>query len=378
MSAGVIRVLHIARYRAPSMERKLELMAAQPDLAFWLIRPAVWEDEYGRKEVRPAVPGCPVLRVPMLGRANDPHRAFYRTLTFGLRVIRPHLIHAEEEPDSLAALQIAIARRLFAPRAKLILHTWQNVNRPKGWHVRMVLRVALREADAILCANQEGVSVLRAMGYRGPVEVIPPIGVDMTVFHPLEGQRDPNIFRVAYIGRFVPEKGLDTLLEAVALLGSEVELWLIGDGPLRTTLQGWARELGIAERVRWIPPVLPEQIPALLARVSVAVLPSRSTPVWKEQFGRALVEAMACGVPVVGSDSGAIPEVVGDAGLIFPEGDARALAECLQRMMENPDLRRALGERGRRRARVCYSQEIIAAQTADFYRRLAGGEPAVG
>ena len=133
MASGVIRVLHIARYRAPSMEHKLEIMAAWPGLALWLVRPAFWKDEYGRKEVRPVVPGCPVFRVPMLGRTNDPHRALYRTLSFGLQAVRPHIIHAEEEPDSLAALQIVLARRLFAPQAKLILHTWQNVNRPKRW-----------------------------------------------------------------------------------------------------------------------------------------------------------------------------------------------------------------------------------------------------
>ncbi|RME35316.1 MAG: glycosyltransferase family 4 protein, partial [Thermoflexia bacterium] len=352
----------------PSMERKLELMATQPGLAFWLVRPAVWQDEYGKVAVNPMVPGCSVLRVPMLGRTNDPHRALYRTLTFGMRAIRPHIIHAEEEPDSLAALQIILARRLFAPRAKLILHTWQNVNRPKKWYVRLVTQSSLREADAILCANREAIQVLREMGYQGPAEVIPPIGVDTRIFRPMERHTDPNTFRVAYAGRFVPEKGLDVLLQAVALLGPEVELWLIGDGPQRAALQELARDLGIGERVRWIPPVLPEQMPELLAQVDVVVLPSRTTPVWKEQFGRILVEAMACGVPVVGSDSGAIPEVVGEAGLIFPEGDAEALAERLEQLRRSSDLRAECASKGLEQARL-YGQEAIADQTVRFYRR---------
>lgn len=372
LSVPMIRILHIARYRAPVMERKLEWMEAQPDLALWRVRPAVWADEYGTRVVDLGTPRDRVLRLPMLGRPNDPHRALYRTLTFGLPRIRPHLIHAEEEPDSLAALQILLARRLFAPRAKLVLHTWQNVNRPKRWYVWAVTWLALREADAILCANQEAVSVLRAMGYRGPAEVIPPIGVDTTRFRPVSVPRDPGVFRVAYVGRFVPEKGLDTLLEAVAALEAGVELWLIGDGPQREALRARARALGIDDRVRWIPPVAPEQVPELLAHVDAVVLPSRTTPVWKEQFGRALVEAMACGVPVVGSDSGAIPEVVGDAGLIFPEGNAEALAGCLRRLREDPDLRRALGERGVARVAAHYRAEHIAEQTADFYRRLLG------
>lgn len=373
MSASVIRVLHIARYRAPSMERKLEIMAIQPGFAFWLVRPAVWQDEYGKVAVNPEVPGCQVLRVPMLGRTNDPHRALYRTLTFGMRTVRPHIIHAEEEPDSLAAFQIVLARRLFAPRAKLILHTWQNVNRPKKWYVWLVTQISLREADAILCANREAVQVLREMGYHGPAEVIPPIGVDTRIFHPVERRTDPATFRVAYAGRFVPEKGLDVLLEAVALLGQGVELWLIGDGPQRAALQGLAQDLGIGERVRWIPPVASERMPELLAQVDVVVLPSRTTPVWKEQFGRILVEAMACGVPVVGSDSGAIPEVVGDAGLIFPEGDVKGLVNQLRELREHPNRRQKLIERGRERAQALYSQEQIAQQTVQFYRQMVQG-----
>ncbi|GBD09885.1 N-acetyl-alpha-D-glucosaminyl L-malate synthase [Candidatus Thermoflexus japonica] len=373
MSAGVIRVLHIARYRAPSMERKLEVMAAQPGLAFWLVRPAVWQDEYGNVVVNPMVPGCQVIRVPVLGRTNDPHRAFYRTLTFGMRRIRPHLIHAEEEPDSLAALQIVLARRLFAPRAKLVFHTWQNVNRPKKWHVWAVTWISLQAADAILCANSEAVQVLREMGYRGPVGVIPPIGVDTRIFHPMERRTDPATFRVAYAGRFVPEKGLDILLEAVARLSPEVELWLIGDGPQRAALQALAQDLGIGERVRWIPPVVPERMPELLTQVDVVVLPSRTTPVWKEQFGRILVEAMACGVPVVGSSSGAIPEVVGDAGLVFPEGDPQALANRLGQLKESSNLRQELARKGIERTHALYTPEKIAQQTVQFYQKILGG-----
>jgi glycosyltransferase involved in cell wall biosynthesis len=351
------------------MERKLELMAARPDLALWLVRPAVWQDEYGKVSVNPVVPGCQVLRTPMLGRTNDPHRALYRTITFGLRAIRPHIIHVEEEPDSLAALQVTVARRLFAPRAKLILHTWQNINRPKRWYVRLVARTCLRAADGILCANQEAAHVLRQMGYQGEAEVIPPIGVDTRIFRPRQPHPASETFRVAYAGRFVPEKGLDTLLEAVARLGSEVELWLIGDGPQRAVLQALARDLGINGRVCWVPPVSSEQMPELLAQVSAVVLPSRTTPVWKEQFGRLLVEAMACQVPVIGSDSGAIPEIVGDAGLLFPEGDAEALTKCLEQLRRFPDLRTDCIRKGLERARLLYSQEAVADQTANFYRR---------
>ncbi len=366
-----MRVLHIARYRSPSMERKLEWMAAQPDVAVWLVRPAFWQDEYGKVALNYTVPGCTLLRVPLLGRPNDPHRALYRTATFGLRAARPHIIHAEEEPDSLAALQIVLARRMFAPRAKLILHTWQNINRPKKWYVQAVTRISLREADAILCANRGAVQVLQEMGYRGPAEVIPPIGVDTRIFRPLGRRGATGPFRVAYAGRFVPEKGIDTLMEAVARLETGVELWLIGDGPSRAALEALGRELGIDARIRWIPPVPSERMPEILAQVDVVVLPSRTTPVWKEQFGRVLIEAMACRVPVVGSDSGAIPEVVGDAGLIFPEGDSKLLAGCLRRLKESPEIQQEFAEKGYRWAVSLYSQERVAEATAAYYQDIS-------
>jgi len=369
----MIRVLYIARYRDSTMARKIAFLAQERDLMLWLVHPCVWRDEYGYKTVNITPQGYQVLPVPLLGRPSDPHRVLYRTLTFGLPSIRPHIIHAEEEPDSLAAFQIALARRLFAPQAKLILHTWQNVNRPKRWYVRLVNRIALREADAILCANSEGGQVLREMGYSGPTAVIPPIGVDTRVFRPVE-RKPSGAFVVAYAGRFVPEKGLDTLIEAVARLGPGIELWLIGNGPHRPALEALSRELGIEGQVRWLEPVSPEKMPELLTRVDVVVLPSRTTRVWKEQFGRILVEAMACQVPVVGSDSGAIPEVVGDAGLIFSEGNVAALAHCLRRLIKSSELRYELAERGYARMTQYYTQERVAEQTVNFYRRVTARE----
>ena len=101
------------------------------------------------------------------------------------------------------------------------------------------------------------------------------------------------------------------------------------------------------------------------------VLPSRTTATWKEQFGRVLTEAMACGVPVVGSNSGAIPEVIADAGLIFPEGDAMSLAAQLQRLANEHTLAVELGRRGMARVVDNYSQKRIAAKTAAFLQELA-------
>ncbi len=107
--------------------------------------------------------------------------------------------------------------------------------------------------------------------------------------------------------------------------------------------------------------------------LDVLVLPSRTLPNWKEQFGRVLIEAMACQVPVVGSDSGEIPNVVGGGGLIFAEGDVQALRGCLQRLGDDAGERRRLGEQGRQRVLAHYTMRHIAQQTLAVYATLLAG-----
>ena len=124
--------------------------------------------------------------------------------------------------------------------------------------------------------------------------------------------------------------------------------------------------------MRWLGKLPSLAMPDFLRSLDVLVLPSRTMPNWKEQFGRVLVEAMACETPVIGSDSGEIPHVIGDAGLIFPENDSDALAAHLQRLAEDARARSALGQRGRQRALERYTQAQVAQATAEVYRQMLG------
>jgi glycosyltransferase involved in cell wall biosynthesis len=363
------RVLYLARYRSAAMEQKIAFMAAEPDWQLCLFRPSAWRDEYGAVELNVGTSSAyRVVSAPLIGRPNDPHRALYRSLTFALRQIKPDLIHAEEEPDSLTGLQIAVARRLLAPRAKLLWHTWQNINRSKSWYVRAIADFNLRQADAVLCANHEAVEVLRQMKYARPTPVIPPQGVDAAIFHSIEPRSPHARFTIGFVGRFVPEKNIDLLLSAVQQLAQPVRIHLIGNGPQRAQLEEQARSFDA--EIAFVEPVPLDQLAALYHQLDVLVLPSRTTPVWKEQFGRVLIEAMACGVPVIGSASGAIPEVIGDAGLIFPAGDGSGLTDCLQRLIDSPELHAELVQRGLARVQAHYTQERIAQQTLEFYRQV--------
>lgn len=379
----MIKILFVARYRDVTMSRKLILLAKQPDLSVWHVCPSAWQDELLRvKQTSADLGAYRCLALPMLGHPGDPHRALYRTLSFGVLRFRPDIIHAEEELDSLAALQIAAVRRVLAPRAKLLLHSWQNINRPKQWHVRWVFQTVLRACDGVMCASSEAAALLRAEGFRKPTTVLPAIGVDTETFVPVSHVcRDHDPFVVGYVGRIVQEKGLDTLLLAISQLSldshtSEVpdtarrpfRVVIVGDGAYRPDLAVRVQALGLADHISFLPPMPPSKVAEQIASFHALVLPSLTTAVWKEQFGRVLAEAMACSVPVVGSDSGAIPEVIGEGGLVFPEGDADALAACLRRLIASPALCHDLGSRGFDRVVHHYSQEHIAQQTAEWYR----------
>jgi glycosyltransferase involved in cell wall biosynthesis len=184
----------------------------------------------------------------------------------------------------------------------------------------------------------------------------------------------------------VEQKGLLVLFDALAGLAlSEVEglevpwhLHLVGDGPLRPVLEARVTQERLAGQVTFNRGVPSNQMPAYLRRMDAVVLPSLSRPNWKEQFGRILIEAMACGVPVVGSDSGEIPHVIGEAGLIAREGDAVDLREKLALLAADPARRTALGQAGRQRILAHYTQARVAAETVRVYRSLQPNDDTLG
>lgn len=367
------RLLVLARYRDDGQHRKIELLASAHDWDVLHVIPARWRDEFGERPMRTVANNQPHLRylsVPMRGLVNDPHRSTYRSLDLGLRAFQPDAILAEEEPDSLAALQIAIARRLFARNSALVLNTWQNVDRPLRAPARAVISATLRAADAVLCANQAAIALLRKRGYARPTPLIPAVGIDARRYHPAPNEA-PGPFRIGYAGRIDMNKGLVTLLDAVAKLSDQsARLVFIGSGPDQAQLDIAIDARGLRDRVTLTGALSGGALIDAIRALHALVLPSRSTPTWQEQFGRVLVEAMACGVPVIGSNSGAIPEVIGDAGLIFPEGDPVALADALAELHTSPARRRQLVALALKRVTEHYTQARVAEKTDEALRKL--------
>jgi glycosyltransferase involved in cell wall biosynthesis len=220
--------------------------------------------------------------------------------------------------------------------------------------------------------NTGAKAILEAHRFPRAVTVLPQLGVDPSSFHPAAGIQQTGTV-IGYVGRLVQQKGLFVLLRAVALLPSNVRLMVVGNGPLTGGLLERARTLGLDGRLDLHQGVAHNEVPSYLRQMSVLVLPSLTTLTWKEQFGHVLIEAMASGVPVVGSDSGAIPEVIGDAGIVVQEGNPEALAAALERLMSNPPLHADLAARGRARVLAQYTDEAIARRLATFWEVVTSG-----
>jgi glycosyltransferase involved in cell wall biosynthesis len=179
-----------------------------------------------------------------------------------------------------------------------------------------------------------------------------------------------STFVIGFVGRLLARKGLFVLLEALAELDGAWELHVVGTGEARAEAEALAERLGIAQRVVFMGQQPSTAMPAIMRRFDVLVGPSLSTPRWKEQFGRMLVEAMACGVPAIGSDSGEIPNVIGDAGLVVPEGDSVALRAAIARLRDDATERRTIAERGRARVLALFTQEAVARRTYVVYQEM--------
>ncbi len=371
-------------------QRKLEEIAACPGIELTLAVPAAWRDERGVLRLERAhTQGYQLVVEPLIFNGSF-HFHFYPRLGRLLAEPKPDVVHMDEEPYNFATWHaFRLARR---HSSKLLFFSWQNLLRHYPFPFNYLEREVLRSAHAAIVGNQEAVDVWRAKGYTGPISVIPQFGVDPEIFRskdeggrmnaPREGKPStfhlppssfiphPSSFIVGYAGRLVSQKGIDLLLRAVAQLPSPARVHLVGSGPERVRLQRLATELGLQDRLQ-IDALIPStQMPNYFAGLDCLVLPSRTQPTWKEQFGRVLIEAMACGVPVIGSTCGEIPNVIGEAGLTFPEEDVAALASHLRRLQAAPAEREALGARGRARVLEHYTHRQIAQKTVEIYRSI--------
>lgn len=333
--------------------------------------PPSWRDERGEQPLERVYTDGYQLEVLPIRLNGNFHLHHYRHLGSLIRRVKPDIVHIDEEPYNAAAWQLFWhAKRV---KAKTVVFTWQNIAKCYPPPFSLGEAWLLRGMDVLLAGTQSAADVWREKGYTGRIDVIPQFGTDPSLFTP--APRPERLFTIGYFGRLVEEKGVAVLLDALAALGGDWRLIILGGGPQRAGLDAQAQSLGISDRVTFREQVASTAMPAMYHAIDVLALPSLTRPNWKEQFGRVLVEAMCSGVPVVGSDSGAIPTVIGDAGLVVPEGDAQVLADALARLRGDPALMTHYATAGRARAEQHYTQQAVARATVQVYNDILGTSP---
>lgn len=332
--------------------------------------------------VRPSFGTCHELEVRRLRGDRETWMA-YRGLGTLIRRLRPDLIHVLHEPWSIVASQVITVRT-----GLVVTHGWENLWDQGGAVERQLRHVTatrnLRNLSGFACANTSGITWARRWGLRfaTPTLVVSPDLPRLERFTSSEARRSAGRSRlgvdagfvVGYVGRLVPEKGIAWLLESwrAADLGRDAELLFAGAGPMEDEIR---RAATADRRVRSLGSVGLAHVPELMAALDVLVLPSLTTRDWCEQFGRVITEAMASGVPVIASDSGAIPEVVGDAGLLVSEGSVVQLSAALERLARDRDLALRLRGAGLARASTCFSPSHQAVRVEAFWNEIADAAP---
>ena len=316
---------------------------------------------------------APEYRIRVLPCRFSGHNHFY-FYTAAIDPMDADLVHLEEEPWSLVAYQCL--RQCVKYRKPAVVFTWQNIFKRYPPPFNYFERYTYAHVRAAIAGNEEARQILLAKGFSQPISVIPQLGIDPKLFRKREvpelrrNLRLEGLFAIGYVGRIVEEKGIADLIRALVRLPEGCVLVLVGDGEYRPAAKELAERLGVAARVRWVPHISSLEVPDYMNAIDVLALPSRTTRRWKEQFGRVLVEAMACETPPVGSSSGEIPMVMGDAGLVFPEGAVAALADQLRSLYDNPQFLATLGRRGRARVVERFTHREIAAQTVQVYEEV--------
>jgi glycosyltransferase involved in cell wall biosynthesis len=374
-------------YVTPENRRKLEAMARHADVL--ALVPDLGADLAGVQRTAPAAhAGYEVVPLPVRGATDPGTRWLFRGSGPHWARFRPDIALVEQEAWAWALVQGLVLRRRHAPASALVVFAWESQRRLgwKGRAARVFHRLVARRAGAILAGNRDARDFFVAEGAAAErVFVMPQVGLDPERLRPLEADAraalrarrglSAGTFAVGFAGRLLEEKGVLDLVDAVERLrhgGLDVRLDVIGAGPLGAVLE---RRAAAGAPLTLAAPVPREELAPFYQALDAFVLPSRTTPAWKEQFGMVLAEAMACGVAVVGSSSGAIPDVVGGAGLVFPEGDASALAHALGQLARDPALRADLGRRGRARSARLFSHEALADQTLRAALLAAGRGP---
>jgi glycosyltransferase involved in cell wall biosynthesis len=382
----VLLISHTCQSRAEG-QRKAEQLARTGDIDLMVLAPerfnhyGIWRDAEIPEDQSFRFAARRVMW-PWLGPAQN-YLHWYPSLANVMRDFQPDIIDLWEEPWSLVSAHACWLRNRLLPHAKIVMESEQNIRKKLIPPFRWLESYTIRNATYAVGRSRGVIDVLRAKGFDRRAEVVGN-AVDTDLFRPMDRMECKSGlgfsgFTAGYVGRLVERKGLMDMVDALPFCPNDVTMVFAGAGEHRIELEQRARDLGKSDQVRFLPARRLEELPQVMNALDALILPSWTVPSWKEQFGRVIIEAQACETPVIGSDSGAIPEVIGEGGLVIPERNPAALASAIQELKANPGRMGEMGRAGRRQVMEKFTWRKVAEQMRDIYLRcLEGGtcEPA--
>lgn len=306
-----------------------------------------------------------------------------KTITMGLHRFAPDIINIEYNPWSVMFLQVATSRTLFFRHTKIVCTVKKNTYRRKkglfGYVKNWIARCSLRWTDHIIAASEMAARLLE-IEFSYPshkITVCHHLGVDISLFKPGDSKLADvgKPILIGYCGRFDAEKGVTDLIEAVRQVKQQIAqpivLKLLGVGAYSESLDS---QLAIeARETDWIevlPAVPHAEVATFLQNLDIFVLPSRKVEDHEEHDAQALVEALASGIASIGTNSGIIPEIIGDGtGCLVNSACPEELAETIVKLIRRPNFRRELSQRGRKKAEAEFSLSVIAKKKLTIFKR---------
>jgi len=301
---------------------------------------------------------------------------FYPHIKEILKNFKPEIIELWEEPFSLVATHTIFWAKRLRPLGKIIFFSAQNIDKRYPLPFSLFEKYTHKNTHFGFLMNDEVARIVRKKGYNKEFRVLP-LGVDEENFcnkdvSSLKKKLGLQDFVIGFIGKICKEKGISDLIKAVSKINREIQLLIIGNGELREEIKDLIKLLSLQQRTIIIDAISHSEVPDYLNCMDILVVPSTTVANWKEQFGRIIVEGMACKVPVIGSDSGEIPKTIGKAGLIFKEKDVTDLRKKIESLIDNRNLRAMLAENGRERVLENFTWKVIAERQYQAYKALMG------
>jgi glycosyltransferase involved in cell wall biosynthesis len=376
-----LRILTIGHSYCVAMNRALvREIARDPGFEITVAAPSFFQGDLRPIVIEPEPAGSPLRVIPIRTRLSRFIHFFSYDGAALTALVREgfDLVHAWEEPYVFAGYQIA--RSLKDNSARFCFRTAQSYVKRYPPPFNYFERSVLARSQGWIAGASLVFEAMTRKGFPADTGRILNLAVDLDQFRPLSAAVRTEVLRelgieapvVGFVGRLTRAKGLDVLMQTMERIGgaSRWSLLLLGSGEYQDQVREWAARLGWQDRVK-IVLVKHAEVPRYLGSMDMLVAPSQSMKNWREQFGRMIIEAFACGVPVIGSDSGEIPYVIGEAGMVVGEADVAGWARAIQQLLENPGLGEQWRLRGLERA-PRYSVATIAQQYRDYYRWLVG------